>query len=149
MVIKPTFIILSTALLLWFATTCTAQLKRPGPAKSKTAISVAKSPEIGQSAVVVDETLSVLREKPSLFSDSVQRMRRGRTIQILGVTEADGVKFYKVTAPPKNYGWVQADAVFGRFRTADEERLAQLVKASDGFEQIEICLLYTSPSPRD
>ena len=138
MVIKPSFIALSTVVLLCLATTCSAQLKRPALVKSKAVNTVARSNEIGQSAVVVDETLSVLREKPSLFSDSVQRMRRGRTIQILGVTEADGVKFYKVTAPPKNYGWVQADAVFGRFRAADEERLARLVQASDGFEQIEI-----------
>ncbi|MEJ7624960.1 MAG: SH3 domain-containing protein [Pyrinomonadaceae bacterium] len=138
MVIKPSFIVLSTVVLVCLATTCNAQLKRPALVKSKAVNTVARSHEIGQSAVVVDETLSVLREKPSLFSDSVQRMRRGRTIQILGVTEADGVKFYKVTAPPKNYGWVQADAVFGKFRAADEERLARLVQASDGFEQIEI-----------
>jgi hypothetical protein len=89
-------------------------------------------------AVVIDETLSVLRAKPSLFADTVQRMRRGRRVQILGVTEADGVRFYKVAAPPTNFGWVQADALFGKFRTGDEERLARLVQASDGFDQIEI-----------
>ena len=83
--------------------------------------------EIGQTAIVIDETLSVLRMTPSLFSDSVQRMRRGRKVQILGVAEADGVKFYKVAAPPSSFGWVQADAVFGKFRTGDEERFAQLV----------------------
>jgi hypothetical protein len=65
-------------------------------------------------------------------------MRRGRKIQILGTAEADGVSFYRVTAPPANYGWVQADAVFGKFRPGDEERLAALVQAADGFEQIEI-----------
>ncbi len=100
-------------------------------------IATTNSPEIGKTAVVVDETLSVLRAVPSLFADTIQRMRRGRKIQILGVTEADGVKFYKITAPPRNYGWVQADAVFGKFRTGDEERLARLVQALDGFEQIE------------
>jgi hypothetical protein len=99
---------------------------------------VVKSGEVGQTAFVIDETLSVLRSKPSLFSDSIQRMRRGRKVQILAVTEADGVKFYRVTAPPANYGWVQADAVFGKFRGGDEERLARLVQASDGFEQLEI-----------
>lgn len=87
--------------------------------------------------IVVDDTLSVLRTRPSLFADAIQRMRRGRKIQILGVTEADGVKFYKVTAPPRNYGWVQTDAVFGKFRASDEERLARLVQALDGFDQIE------------
>jgi hypothetical protein len=89
-------------------------------------------------AVVLDETLSVLRAKPSLFADPVQRMRRGRKVQILGSVEADGVTFLKVTAPPGNFGWVQADAVFGTFRAGDEERLAKLVQASDGFDQIEL-----------
>lgn len=105
---------------------------------AKPRVAVAKSPEIGQSAVVIDETLSVLRKNPSLFSEAVHRMSRGRKVQILGVTEADGVKFYKVTVPPKNFGWVQADAVFGKFRPTDEDRLSKLVQASTGFDQIEI-----------
>ncbi|MBK6724438.1 MAG: SH3 domain-containing protein [Acidobacteria bacterium] len=113
-----------------------AQTKKPLPAKPKA--TTTKSAEVGQNAVVIDETISVLRKNPSLFSDSVHRMQRGRKVQILGVTEADGVKFYKVTAPPKNFGWVQSDAVFGRFRPNDEERLARLVQAADGFEQLEI-----------
>ncbi|MEQ1604982.1 MAG: hypothetical protein ABL999_08940 [Pyrinomonadaceae bacterium] len=122
--------------IILFSGSSFAQKKSAVPAKSRSA--AAKSPEIGQTAVVVDETLAVLRKVPSLFSESVHRMSRGRKVQIQGVSEADGVKFFKVTVPPKNYGWVQADAVFGRFRTGDEERLAKLVQASDGFEQIEI-----------
>jgi len=73
-----------------------------------------------------------------LFSESVHRMSRGRKVQILGVAEADGVKFYKVTSPPSDIGWLQSDAVFGKFRPTDENRLATLVQASDGFDQIEI-----------
>lgn len=96
-----------------------------------------RPPEIGQSAIVVDEHLSVLRKSPSLFSESVHRMSRGRRVQIQGVQEADGVKFFKVTVPPANFGWVQADALVGRFRAGDEERLASLVQAYDGFERIE------------
>ncbi len=114
-----------------------AQRRPAGTAKPRPA-AAAKSPEIGQTAVVIDETLSVLRKNPSLFSESVHRMSRGRKVQVLGVTEADGVKFYKVTVPPKNFGWVQADAVFGRFRYGDEERLSKLVQATDSFDQIEI-----------
>jgi hypothetical protein len=106
-----------------------------------------KGPEVGQAAVVIDETLSVLRVKPSLFSESIQRMRRGRKIQILGVAEADGVKFFRVTAPPANFGWVQADAVFGKFRPGDEERLARLVQASDAFDQIEIAIEFLNLYP--
>lgn len=74
-------------------------------------------------------------------------MSRGRTVKILGVAEADGVKFLKVTVPPTNYGWVQADAVFGRFRAGDEERLARLVQAADGFEQIEVAVEFFSLYP--
>jgi len=110
---------------------------RPSAQKERTA-SVQKPKEVGSTAVVMDETLSVLRVKPSLFADSVQRMRRGRKIQVLGVKEADGVKFYRVSAPPNNSGWVQADAVFGKIREGDDARLAGLVHASNGFDQIEL-----------
>ncbi|KXK00864.1 MAG: hypothetical protein UZ17_ACD001001916 [Acidobacteria bacterium OLB17] len=65
-------------------------------------------------------------------------MQRGRTVRIQDVKEADGVKFYKVIAPPQNYGWVQAEALFFSSRQEDEERLAKLVLASTGFDKIEI-----------
>lgn len=133
------YLTLITALLIiitGFDGPALAQQRKPVTLKTRPA-TAQKSGEIGHTAVVIDETLSVLREKPSLFSSSIQRMRRGRMIRILNVIEADGVRFYKVTAPPRNYGWVQADAVFGKFRPADEQRLAALVQASDGFEQIE------------
>lgn len=132
-----------TPILLTFfisAGSAAAQPQRTPPAGKNRPAASPRSAESGQSAVVVDETLSVLREKPSLFSPSIQRMRRGRKIQIQGTAEADGVKFYKVAAPPANFGWVQADAVFGKFRPADEERLARLAQASDGFDQIEIAV---------
>ncbi len=105
-------------------------------------LSAPRAAEIGQMAVVMDETISVLRSKPSLFADSVQRMRMGRRVRITGVAEADGVKFFRVTATPPAAGWVQSDAVFGKFRSDDEERLARLVQASSGFEQIEAATLF-------
>lgn len=98
---------------------------------------VNKSREIGSTAIVMDESLSVLRQKPSLFSVPIQRMRRGRVVKILGVAEADGVKFYRITAIPGGAGWVQADAVFGKFREGDDSRLARLVQAMSGFDQVE------------
>jgi hypothetical protein len=113
-----------------------SQTRKPLPRSARPPIQ--RNSEIGNTAVVMDETLSVLRVKPSLFADSVQRMRRGRKIQILGTAEADGVKFYKVAAAPAGSGWVQADAVFGKFRGGDAERLARLVQASTGFDQIEL-----------
>src|SRR5688572_2200616 len=88
-----------------------------------------RAKEIGQTAVVMDETLSVLRPKPSLFAVPIQRMRRGRVVKILGVTEGDGVRFFRVSAIPSGAGWVQADAVFGKFREDDDARLAKLVQS--------------------
>ena len=131
-----------------FTFTIEAQ-KRKVSSKSKQnpASAKQKPKEIGNSAVVIDESLAVLRIKPSLFSDSIQRMRRGRKVQIMESKEADGVKFYRISAPPGNYGWVQSEAVFGKFRRGDDERLARLVQASEGFDQIEIAIQFLEIYP--
>ena len=120
----------SFLICLTFFVCADAQTKR-------TSRAAAKPREIGGTAVVMDETLSVLRQKPSLFALPVQRMRRGRVVRILGIAEADGVKFYRVIAPPSAAGWVQADSVFGKFREGDDARLAMLVRSMSGFDQIE------------
>lgn len=98
-------------------------------------------------AVVVDERLAVLRMEPSLYARPVQRMRRGRILAIAGAKQFDGVTFYRVVVPPNNYGWVQAEAVVEKGRRGDEERLARLVQASDGFEKIERAILYLENFP--
>ena len=134
--LKGLYLYLSIAFLLAI-NICVDGQKRLQPPRPKSA-SVQKPKEIGSTAVVIDETLSVLRLRPSLFAESIQRMRRGRKVLIQGVAEADGVRFYKVAALPGNAGWVQADAVFGKFREGDEGRLARLVQASNGFDQIEL-----------
>jgi hypothetical protein len=132
--------LLSILVCLAIAAFAQAQVKRTtkGPIKPR---------EIGSTAVVMDETLSVLRLRPSLFAEPVQRMRRGRVIRILGVTESDGVKFYKVSAPPSAAGWVQADSVFGRFREGDDARLAMLVRSMSGFDQIEAAVEFFTLYP--
>lgn len=134
-----------TLLLLFLLLPSYAQKRRSAVQKQRTA---ARAPEIGKTAVVVDERLSVLRIDPSLFSGSVHRIQRGRAVRIQDVKEADGVTFYKVTVPPKYYGWVQADAVFGTFRKADEARLAKLVVASGGFDKVEITKQFLALYPK-
>ena len=125
------------------AVTANAQMKRRAGAPSKVPAAVTAKPrEIGSTAFVIDETLSVLRPKPSLFAEPIQRMRRGRKVQILGTAEADGVKFYRIAAQPNGSGWVQADAVFGSFRAADEERMFKLIQASTGFDQLELAAAF-------
>lgn len=147
---RPPLLLLTMMIIFAFCISAVSQTK-PRPTTKPKATAV-KSPEIGKTAVVIDENLSVLRKEPSLYSEAVHRMSRGRVVMISGVAEADGVKFYKVAVPPKNWGWVQAEAVFGRFRPNDEQRLFELVKATDGFEKIEIMaeffMLYPTSSLR-
>lgn len=142
------FLAIPIIVAAFFAVAEAQRRTRPVPAKKPAAAGIPKSKEIGSTAVVMDETLSVLRMKPSLFAESVQRMRRGRKVMIQGVLEADGVKFYKVVAPPSNSGWVQADAVFGTFREGDDARLARLVQASNGFDQIELAAAFFELFPK-
>jgi hypothetical protein len=133
-----TTLLIVVTLTLLAVTSADAQRRRNVSANRASAGALRAPREVGSTAIVIDETLSVLRTKPSLFSEAIQRMRRGRVVKILATAEADGVRFYRVAAPPANSGWVQADAVFGKFRPGDEERLARLVQASDGFDQVEI-----------
>lgn len=133
-----------TLLLLFLFVPAYAQKQRTASAKA----TAPRASEIGKTAVVVDERLSVLRITPSLFSEPVHRMQRGRTVRIQDVKQSDGVTFYKVIAPPSNYGWVQADAVFGSFHKDDETRLAKLVAASSGFEKIEIARQFLALYPK-
>ncbi len=125
-----TFVFLA---FLVFTSNTQAQNRRRFPPKAKNPIAAQPS----NNAVVVDERLAVLRFEPSLFSKALIRMQNGRKISILGSKEADGVTFYRITAPPNNYGWVQAEAIAGKFRRGDDARLAKLIQSSDGFEQIE------------
>lgn len=118
---------------LAFNSNLEAQTRRRLPPKAKNPVAAQPS----NKAVVIDERLAVLRAEPSFNAKPLMRMRNGRQVSISASREADGVTFYRVTAAPNNYGWVQADAVFGKFRRGDDARLAQLVQSSEGFEQIE------------
>ncbi len=144
---KYPLLVVFLSVILALTSSVEAQKRRVSSNSKKTPFDAQKSKEIGNTAVVIDEKLAVLRVKPSLFSDSIQRMRRGRKVQIVDSREADGVIFYRVSAPPNNYGWVQSEAIFGKFRRGDDERLARLVQASDGFDQIEIAAKFLEIYP--
>ncbi len=121
-----------------------AQKRRVLPKTTKNSVPGASQKSVGNinTAIVVDEKLAVLRVEPSLFAKPIQRMRLGRLVAVSGSKQADGVTFYRVAAPPNNYGWVQADAVIGKSRRGDDERMAKLVQSFEGFEQIECATLF-------
>lgn len=132
---------------LAFSFATQAQNKRKPVLPAKKLIANKPTTENLRTAIVVDERLAVLRIEPSLYARPIQRMRRGRLLAVTGARTADGVTFYRVSVPPNNYGWVQAEAVIGKARRSDDERLARLVQASEGFEQIERAVLYLENFP--
>jgi hypothetical protein len=125
-------------LLLFFVSNAQAQKKRV----PKKPVAAQKSAVNVNTAIVVDERLAVLRAEPSLYARAIQRMRIGRIVQISGSKKADGVTFYRVTALPNSSGWVQSEAVIGKSRRGDDERLARLVQSLNGFEQIECAMIF-------
>lgn len=91
----------------------------------------------GQTAVVIDERLSILRFEPGLSSVILQRLSVGREIKIIGAKQSDGVTFYRVIVPPETRAWIQSEAVVSAIRKDDDTRLFNLIKVSEDFERIE------------
>ena len=118
------------------------------PVKKPVVQNPAAPRENANTAIIVDERLAVVRAEPSLYAKPLQRMRRGRIISISGEKEADGVRFYRVNLSAEGGGWMQTEAVVGRFRRGDDERLARLVQSSEGFDQIERATIFFENFPR-
>jgi hypothetical protein len=138
-------LILVFLVFLAFVSQTQAQNKRSLAAKKPNNYSqTSTNPKM---AIVIDERLAILRLQPSLYSDSIQRMRTGRVLAISGVKQADGVTFYRVIVPPKKFGWVQADAVISKNKIEDDQRLMQLIQASEGFEQLERGVIHLQNFP--
>jgi hypothetical protein len=145
---KPTFLVLLLVILA-FAVEVEAQKKRRSPVPVKKPIAENQiQRENVNTAIVVDERLAVLRASPSLYAMPIQRMRRGRAISISGARDSDGVTFYRVNLSAEGVGWVQAEAVVGKARRGDDERLARLVHSSEGFDQIERATIFLENFPK-
>jgi len=136
---KNSTVLLFFIIFLLFHPQAEAQQRRQVPTTKKTSTIVS-------TAIVVDESLAVLRDQPSLFAKPVQRMRLGKSVQIISAKQADGITFYRVNAPP-NSGWIQAEAVVSKTKRGDDERMAKLVQAFDGYEQIECGMLFLETFP--
>lgn len=98
--------------------------------------------------VVINEKLAVLRSQPSFYAELIQRMRTGRTVLIIDKQQTDGVLFYKVSVPPKNFGWVQAEALVTASKKNDDFRLARLIQFTKGYDQIELITIFLNLFPK-
>ena len=96
-----------------------------------------RPPTGGRLAVVVDERLAALRSTPDLSGRLVRRLGRGRVVAIRGSrTVADGVVFLLVNVTTRTHGWIQREAVVSAARAGDDQRLLDLIKASEVFDRI-------------
>ncbi len=82
----------------------------------------------GRRAVVSDERLSALRARPEVGAKLIQRLRRGRTVGIIGVLQrSDGHRFFRVIVTSRTSGWVLAEAVTRSSVESDGEKLIRLI----------------------
>jgi hypothetical protein len=135
-------VILAFVCLAILANSTLAQKRASTIQKNPRQITQPKPRETNNIGYIVDERLAVLRLEPSLYSLPLQRMRRGRELMITGSKQADGVTFYRVTVTKNTQGWMQSDAVVTTFKRNDDARLANLIHASNGFDQIERAVLF-------
>lgn len=127
--------LLAFALVLASSSTASAQRKR--------------FPGFGGRAVVVDERLAVLRDEPNLNAPPTRRLSRGRVLSIMSSKRApDGVMFYRVAVTRRTRGWLQSEAVVSPSNKGDDERLHNLIKASEDFDRIARASIFLEMFPR-
>ncbi len=99
-------------------------------------------------AVVVDERLAVLRDKPDLNSRLVRRLGRGRPVTIIGAGRSpDGVDFYRVAVTRRTRGWLQVESVASPARRGDDEKLLRLIRTSEDFDRIARARIFLDVFP--
>lgn len=102
-----------------------------------------------RSAVVVDERLAALRDGPDPSARLLQRLSRGRVVQVLGAKRnADGLTFYRVAVTRRTGGWLQSEAVVSPARAEDDERLLRLIRASEDFDRVARARIFLDMFPR-
>lgn len=128
--------LVSTSLTIFVSITAlTFVLAAPARAQKKRRGATASGP---RAAVVVDERLSALRDAPGFAGALVQRLGRGRAVQLTGARrESDGATFVQVAVTRRTRGWVQAESLASPARTGDDERVLRLVRGSVDFDRVE------------
>ncbi|NNE65194.1 MAG: SH3 domain-containing protein [Pyrinomonadaceae bacterium] len=133
--------VLSTIILLFVAAVSAQGVK--SVRRSKKSGDVQK----GSAAVVIDRRLSVLREGPGLYQPPVKRLETGTKLTVFEEKEGDGVLFYKVSDRTAVTGWIQAEAIAGSFRKNDDQRVAQLILGSSGFQKVHRSVIFLELFP--
>lgn len=112
-------------------------------------ISFPKGATGGRRGIVVDERLAALRRTPQLNGSLVRRLSRGRIVYIRASrTTPEGIVFLLVNVTSRTHGWIQREAVVSPAHAGDDRRLRDLIKASQGFDQIGRARIFLDHFPR-
>jgi hypothetical protein len=97
----------------------------------------------GRRAIVFDERISVLRERPDAKSRVVQRLRRGREIGILAsVATRSGGRYLRVAISRNREGWILAESVVIPGSTLDAQKILRLMdETTDDFMRAKLARL--------
>lgn len=144
---RRTAVLLPLVVLIGFSTTIYAQTKRPSLRIQLPQQKTQKKQTSPSSAVVIDERLSLLLPQPNIYAVPIERMRRGRELQISADKIVEGLTFYRVSISKNKVGWVQSEALATKIRRGDDERLARLIQSSEGFDQIERIMIFLKTFP--
>ena len=103
----------------------------------------------GRRGIVVDERLAALRRTSQLNGPLVRRLSRGRIVYIRASrTTHEGVVFLLVNVTSRTSGWIQREAVVSPAQAGDDRRLLDLIKVSQGFDQIVRARIFLGHFPR-
>lgn len=97
----------------------------------------------GARALVIDERLAALRERPDARAALAQRLRPGRVLGVLGsARDRAGTRFLRVAVTRNTRGWICAEAVVRPGQREDARRLMQLIEeTADDFQRIRLARL--------
>ncbi len=99
-------------------------------------------PRTGNAAVVIDERLALVRKAPSLLSGMVKRLKIGDKVTVFEEKSGDGVLFFRVADATAAGGWLQSEAVVGKFKNNEDQRLFRLILGSTGFTRVQRCAVF-------
>jgi hypothetical protein len=100
-------------------------------------------------AVVIDERLAALRDKPDLSAKLIRRLSRGRKVSIVGASRnKEGLMFYRVVVTRRTRGWIQSESLAVPSKSGEDQRILNLIKASQGFDQLERAYLFLELYPQ-
>jgi len=94
-------------------------------------------------AFVIDDRLAVLRRQPALQGEVIRRLRLGHAVYIVGTSKAISgePRFYRVAVTRRTRGWIHEAALAIQGHPGDDQRILELIEASQGIEKITLCRL--------